>query len=274
MFLRRRSPPRARVSGRPASSNGASSLHLRWATTGMLAEVAVTLTVLEGPRVPKLYFWALQANFGSAESPAGARSRFGGGLGGGQSRPGGGAHLGLQWHPRYPGSTAVNWGGYRPDGRELHGSTSALPSALRNVNTRDFPWRVGVGYRLRIARSPEPVEPPGGLVPWRGTVTDTSSGVVVQVRDLYAPGDHITAAVMWSEVFADCDEPPVNVLWSHPVALTTSGDEVEVAAMSVNYQSHSDGGCANTNAWSTTEGWFQRTCTPRATPQGTVLGRG
>jgi hypothetical protein len=259
MILRRRSAS-ARVSGRPPSANGASSLHLRWETAGELNELAVTLTVVEAPRVAKLHFWALQADFSS----------LGGGLGQ-QGRPAGGAHLGLQWHPRHPGSTAVNWGGYGPDGRELQGSTSPLPSALRNANTRDFPWSPGVGYRLHIAPAPRGTPAPEGLTPWRASITDTSTGVKVEVRDLYVPGERISAAVMWSEVFADCDDPPVTVGWSHPFAVSASGAPVRVSTMSVNYQSHAEGGCDNTTAWASEEGWFQRTCTPRATPQGAVL---
>lgn len=259
MIFRRRSSP-ARVSGRPPSANGASSLHLRWETAGELTELAVTLTVVEAPRVSKLYFWALQADFSS----------LGGGLGQ-HGRLAGGAHLGVQWHPRHPGSTAVNWGGYGPDGRELQGSTSALPSALRNANTRDYPWSAGVGYRLHIAPAPVGTPTPEGLTPWRASITDTSSSVKVEVRDLYVPGERISGAVMWSEVFADCDDPPVTVRWSHPFAVSATGAPVRITTMSVNYQSRLDGGCDNTTAWASQEGWFQRTCTPRATPQGTVL---
>ncbi len=66
------------------------------------------------PAVPRLYFWALQVSFASGP------------------RLQGGAHLGLQWHPRYPGSTAVNFGGYGPaEGAPgcWRGRTSELPRA-------------------------------------------------------------------------------------------------------------------------------------------------
>jgi hypothetical protein len=225
-----------------------------------LSELAVTLTVLEPPTVARLYFWALQADFRS----------LGGGLGQ-QGRSAGGAHLGLQWHPRHPGSRAVNWGGYGPDGHELQGSTSPLPSALRNVNTRDYPWIPGVGYRLHIARAPLGTPAPDGLTPWRASVTDTSTSVKVEIRDLYVPGERISGAVVWSEVFANCDDPPVTISWALPRATKPAGDVDQIRTMSVNYQSRRDGGCDNTTSWATEGGWFQRSGAPRATPQGAAL---
>ncbi len=90
------------TTGRPTSSNGASSFHLFWEVGGgpWTAAEAV-LEVVDPPTVPELHFWALQVSF----------------TGGG--RGGGGAHLGLQWFPIHPGSTAVNWGGYAAGGGEL-----------------------------------------------------------------------------------------------------------------------------------------------------------
>ena len=93
----------------------------------VLSEVSVTLQIAVRPAVAELYFWALQASFTGPDGISG------------------GAHLGLQWHPSYPGSGAVNWGGYARDGSILEGSDSALPSTLGNVNTRDYP----VGARSR-----------------------------------------------------------------------------------------------------------------------------
>ena len=49
----------------------------------------------------------------------------------------------------------MNWGGYGADGRELPGSTSPLPSALGNANTRDLAWEPGRPYRLSIHRGVE-----------------------------------------------------------------------------------------------------------------------
>jgi hypothetical protein len=79
----------------------------------------------------------------------------------------GAAHLGLQWHSRYPGSTAVNWGGYGDGAGEVEGDRSTLPSALGNPNTRDFAWRPRTPYRLRISGD--------GDGWWTGAVTDLAT---------------------------------------------------------------------------------------------------
>src|SRR4051794_25339290 len=149
----RSGPPR---SGRWEPGHGVSSFHLWWqgVEAGVpLVSVQATLEVLQQPVVPRLYFWALQASF----------------LDGPRSR--GAAHIGLQWNPRHPDSTAVNWGGYADAGNVqsiLTGTTSPLPSTPADPNTRDYPWHQGVGYRLGISRAPE-----GG---WRGDITDTATG--------------------------------------------------------------------------------------------------
>src|SRR4051794_31305408 len=101
MRLRR---PRTRVTGHPTSSNRASSMHLRWdPPPASVLNVAVTLEVVEPPVVDELYFWAFQVSFVDGRRHVGA------------------AHLGLQWYSLHPGSTAVNWGGYRDGGSELDG---------------------------------------------------------------------------------------------------------------------------------------------------------
>lgn len=243
-----------RTAGDPPSANGASSFHLRWelatpAGSPGFREVSVTVEVLDAPTVDRLYFWALQADFLD-----------------GAGRRAGGAHLGLQWHPRHPGGTAVNWGGYDLDGRELHGSDSTLPSASRNPNTRDLSWSPSVAYRLRIHR----VDEAGRAPVWRGTVTDPAGSDVV-VRDLYPAADRIGGAVMWSEVFARCDDPSVVVRWSDPVAVAIDGAELRPERLSVNYQSHADGGCANTDSSSDAIGVLQRTNVVRSTAQGASL---
>src|SRR5512136_1812661 len=123
---------RQRTSGEPRSENGASSFHLIWDLPQVpLRQVEATLEVVVPPAVPRLYFWALQVSFASGP------------------RLQGGAHLGLQWHPRYPGGTAVNFGGYGPTERgtrELEGTASELTGSGRNPNTRDFPWVLGHRY--------------------------------------------------------------------------------------------------------------------------------
>jgi hypothetical protein len=240
-----------RTTGMPPSSNGVSSFYLRWHLDGRFDRVAVTLEVLDAPVVDRLYFWAIQTDFSD-----------------GGGRTAGGAHLGLQWHRPHPGSTAVNWGGYGDGGAELSGSHSALPSATGNPNTRDLQWSEAVPYRLEVARSPEPC--PDGLTAWRGTVTDLVTGSIVVVRDLFTGGGKISAVTIWSEVFARCDDPTVTVRWSDPVA-GPAGSSISPRSYSVNYQSHRDGGCANTDSSPDGTGVVQRTAVRRRTPQGAVL---
>ena len=210
MVLHRRGP---RVRGYPTSPNRASSMHLRWdPSPPALLEVAVTLEVVEPPSVDELYFWALQASFVDNGRHIGA------------------AHLGLQWYSLHPGSTAVNWGGYRDGAGELEGERSMLPSAPGNPNTRDFAWRPRTPYRLQI----------GGVGDgwWTGSVTDLTTLETTVVRRLRGGGDALANPMVWSEVFARCDDPSVVVRWSdlspRPVHLRPS------------YQTHVAGGCANT----------------------------
>lgn len=244
---------RPRTSGTPPSANGASSLHLRWDADGSWRSVSVDLTVEAPPSVPRLYFWALQADFAA---PGG--------------RPAGGAHLGLQWHPGHPGSRAVNWGGYRPDGGELDGSTSELPSAMANANTRDYHWEPHRSYRLTIAPG-DAADAPRGSEAWRATVTDLAMGTATVVRDLFVAADRIQAVTVWSEVFARCDDPATQVLWSNPETVNLRGATLCPERASVNYQSHAQGGCDNTCSWSSALGLHQRTNTTRSVRQGTVL---
>jgi len=233
----------ARTTGFPTSSNRASSFHLRWdglPVRERIVAVSATLTVVVPPVVPELHFWALQASFVD-----GGR-RFGAG------------HLGLQWYPRHPGSTAVNWGGYAQGGGELEGSASALPSATGNPNTRDLPWEPDRPYRLEISVG----ETPGH---WTGAVDGSA------VRDLHAGGSGLADVVVWSEVFARCDDPSSAVEWSGFEARTAGGEIVRPDRVVVNYQRHADGGCANTDVRRSAAGLVQITSTDRTTPLGAVL---
>jgi hypothetical protein len=226
---------RERVRGYPTSSNRASSMHLHWdPPPPAVREVAVTLEIVEPPTVPELYFWALQASFVD------------------RGRRVGGAHLGLQWYSLHPGSTAVNWGGYRDGAAELDGETSGLPSATGNPNTRDFAWQPRTPYRLRIAGD--------GDGWWTGSVTDLTTGVETVVRRLRGGGDALTSPVVWSEVFARCDDPSVVVRWSDLSPPPSS--------LRATYQSHVDGGCANTQSRRDGDGWVQVTNVARQTQTG------
>jgi hypothetical protein len=237
--------------GRPRSANGASSFHLAWQVPdGVWHGARVVLEVVVPPSVPALYFWALQVSFVE------------------QGRAGGGAHLGLQWYPAHPGSTAANWGGYRPDGRELDGSTSALPSAPGNVNTRDFDWRPGRGYSLEVRRGAERAD---GTTAWQGLVTDLTTGTATLVRELHASGTALASPMVWSEIFADCDAPPVEVYWRELALLDAAGSWTEVTSASVNYQSVSEGGCTSTESSARGSTFVQRTGTVRGVPQGARL---
>jgi hypothetical protein len=226
-----------RVSGRPRSANGASSLHLVWdvPTSEALVEASVNLTVPVLPTVPRLYFWALQVSFSG----------------------GAGAHLGLQWGADPPRNLRhVNWGGYGASGAELSGRSSTLPSSFANPNTRDFEWQPDRPYRLRINRT-------GGG--WAGWIDD------LMVRCLDAPGETIDGPMVWSEVFADCDDPAVSVHWSNLEVLTRSGQRVPVSAVAASYQSRQAGGCDNTSSDTDDDHFTQTTNAARRTLPGAIL---
>lgn len=228
-----------RTRGFPTSPNRASSFHLWWQPPAEYAEVEVTLEVVEPPVAPSLYFWALQAAFEEEGRSLGA------------------AHLGLQWHPEYPNGTAVNFGGYSSDGNELVGTGSHLVSSLGNANTRDFDWAPAVGYRLRIFPGSQ-----GGS--WSGSVTDLRTGSTTEVRELHGGGVGLGSIVMWSEVFARCDDPPVVVRWSDPVARVRGGEPATPSHYLVTFQPASRGGCSNTNVRVVAAGVEQVTNHPRS----------
>ena len=237
-----------RTAGPPPSGNGASSFHLFWdVPPHPLRAVEATIEVMEAPTVDKLYFWALQINVADHGISTG------------------GAHFGLQHHPAYPGAGAVNWGGYRDGGGELDGTTSALPSALDNVNTRNYRWEPRRRYRYRIAAAPET----DGA--WRGTITDLESGAETVVRDLFIPGDELVRPMVWTEAFADCDHPSVAVRWSDLSAETVGGERYQVSTVRLNYQTHHDGGCANTDSSVDGVGFVQRTSVRRQATTGSKL---
>jgi hypothetical protein len=223
----------------------ASSFHLGWQLppgAGHLVEAAATLEITDPPVVEDLYFWALQVDFPGA----------------------GGAHLGLQWNRAFPGFGAVNWGGYGPDGALLSGTESPLPSTPGDPNTRDYRWRRERAYRLRVCRAGE------GL--WRGEVTDLATNEKAAVRDLRAASRLLARPMVWSEVFARCDDATVTVRWSDFAVVTERGDELAPEALTVNYQSQSDGGFANTTSMLDARGGaLQITNAERITPQGARL---
>lgn len=233
--------------GLPPSGNGASSFHAFWeAPSGSWTGAEATLTITEPPHLDRLWFWALQVTFLD------------------RGRPAGGAHLGLQWCPG-PLGPAVNWGGYAPAGGELRGSASALPSAWGNPNTRDYRWEPDRPYRLRVRRVPEG---------WRGEVDDVVAGTTTVVRDLHAAGEAIGSPMVWSEVFAACDDPPTEVRWSGLALTGPTGATVEVRAVTLGYQEIAEGGCITTETSTEGADLRQRTGTVRTNRAGQRLTLG
>jgi hypothetical protein len=105
---------------------------------------------------------------------------------------------------------------------------------------------------------------------WRAELDDPNTGATVAIRDLWCRGDRLVDPMVWSEVFAHCDDPTVRVRWTDFSARTAS-TTVTPVAVSVNYQSYADGGCTNTDAFDDGVGIVQATRSERVTPQGTRL---
>ncbi len=236
--------PHRRETGRPTSSNGASSMHASWRVPPTpIVAVEATLEVTIPPSVPDLHFWALQASFTD------------------RGRKYGAGHLGLQWHRGHPGGTAVNWGGYSAYGSILEGTDSPLPSADGNPHTRDYHWEPHRPYRLRIAHDTEG---------WAGTVI-SPEGERTVVRRLLAPGHELEAIVVWSEVFAPCDAPTSQVRWSDLTVFGPDGSSDAVTEVITNYQDWAAGGCTNTDVSGDGGGVLQTTATARLTPPGATV---
>jgi hypothetical protein len=158
----------------------------------------------------------------------------------------------------------VNWGGYAAGGSLLTGSASPLRSTPDDPNTRDYPWQPARPYRLAVRRA--------GEGSWRGEVADLVAGDTTTVRALTAAASFLADPMVWSEVFARCDDPSVTARWSDFEVVTDRGDRIVPAALTVNYQSHADGGCANTTSLVDGRGGvLQVTNTGRLTSQGTAL---
>jgi hypothetical protein len=225
-----------------------SSFHLWWQGLegpAPMVEVSATLEVLQRPQSARLYFWALQASFLD-----GVRSR-------------GAAHVGLQWNPRHAGSTAINWGGYGDTGNVqsvLRGTESPFPSTPDDPNTRDYPWLERVPYRFRISR---------GQRGWLGEVTDGATGTTQVIRELDAGGDRLGGFVVWSEVFAACDDPPASVRWSAFEAVDAQGAVHRPHSVRLSFPSGGD--CPNTEVAVDDVGLVQLTNATRTARDGSVL---
>ena len=245
-----RGPVRDR--GLPPSSNGASSFHIWWDLPDLpLASVSVVLEVLTPPVADRLAFFAVQASFWSSAGHEG------------------GAHTGLQWNPRHPRSRAVNWGGYDRSGAILPGTPSPFPSTPDDPNTRDFAWTPGARYRLTIGPREGGARDDPALWPARIEGLDTGEDLVI--RELICDGGHLRAPVVWSELFTRCDDPPIEVRWSEPRAVTPEGAVLRVEQGRVTYQAHRDGGCTNTTVETDEIGIVQRSGCERRTPHEAVV---
>lgn len=244
----RRSKDKTRVKGRPPSGNGASSFHLFWQIEpARYTHAAVTFELEADPQHDRLVFWALQASFTDG------------------TRNYGGAHFGFQWHPDYDDRRAVCWGGYADVGGELGGDPPLLPSPHGNHNVAHFAWTAGKPWRWHIGPTP------GRAGWWRASIEHLSTGEVTPVRDLHGGGTHLRDLMVWTEVFAHCDDPSMRMRWSDFAAATESGDTHRPTALSVNYQRYDDGGCTNTDV-ELGDGYVaQVTNAGRTTPQGTVI---
>jgi len=230
--------------------NGPTSAHLWFddVPSGTWRSVSATLEVVAEPAATHLYFWALQASFTDDRGVS-----FGA------------AHTGLQWNPRHPGGRAVNWGGY---GRAadvnsvLDGTHSSLPGIPGDENTRNYPWRPGVGYRFTIDR---------GEHGWRSSVTDTSTGEATAIRELYADGDRLNGFVVWMEIFAPCDAPTTIVRWSDlEVADESRGVAHQVRSLRTSFPD-GPGTCTNNDSRADTSGWLQLTNDRRTARTATTL---
>lgn len=230
----------------PASGGG---FHLWW--RGLPADepivaCEITLEILHEPQVPRIYFWAMQMTF---LDEVGTNH--------------GVAHTGLQWNPRHADHRAVNWGGYRQAADVtsiLEGSDSPLPSTPDDRNTRDFPWRVGVPYRLAVRR---------GAQGWEASITDTDLGETIPIRELYAGGDRLGHFVVWTELFCAGRDPRSVVRWSDPAVITLSGETREPSEMVSNYPGGPE--WRRLDACTDAVGIVQSTDTRRSTRHGAAL---
>jgi len=206
------------------------------------------LEVTKRPDVGSLVFFALQVAF---ITPGG-----------------GGAHLGLQHNPRFPGMSAANWGGYDPHGGLLDGTESPLASTPNDVNTRNFPWREGAAYQMAITRGEERAD---GWHAWEGTITDLRSGEETLVRKLWSAGEYLRAPVIWTESFAPCEASSFQARWSNAAVVTTADEILPVTTMRTDYQAYAAGGCTNTDTVVEGSGFVQTTSVTRTTRPGTTL---
>lgn len=213
-----------------------------------MTEVSAVVEILSAPAVRSLYFWALQVGFTRGGRSVGA------------------GHTGLQWHPAAP-TGAVNWGGYDETGRELIGTRSSLPE-VDSPNTLAWRWQPGRPYRFTVAR--------GATGGWESRVTDLGDGRRVTLRELAVDAIELTSPVVWTEMFARCDDAAVSARWSQLQVRQADGGAIAPSALVSTYQSWGEGGCSNTESRPDGAGVVQTTglAGPRSGHHGQTLPYG
>jgi hypothetical protein len=99
-------------------------------------------------------------------------------------------------------------------------------------------------------------------------VTDIAQDRTTVVRDLLVPAQGLASPLVWSEVFAACDDPSTEVRWSELHALDGQGVVHAARSVSLTYQSFADGGCSNTQTYVDGESFVQVTGLPAARQPG------
>jgi hypothetical protein len=77
--------------------------------------------------------------------------------------------------------------------------------------------------------------------------------------------------MVWSEVFARCDDPSVLVAWNDPGGIDLDGRPWRPSRAMVSYQQVDQGGCTNTDAYAEGSRLYQRTSVPRQVGHGQAL---
>ena len=208
-----------RVTGFPTSSNRASSFHLRWLglpPDDRVVEASATLEIVEPPAVPQLYFWALQASFVDGTPIVRCRP----------SRPAM-ALSSPRWHCGQLG---------RVRRRPAASSTGRCRSCRAPPATRT----PGTSAGSRAARTACRSVPARGTGDWRGSV----DGHVV--RELHGGGTGLADMMVWSEVFARCDDRSGRGAMERLHGQDAQPARSRPDRLAVSYQSKLDGGCDNT----------------------------
>jgi len=125
-----------------------------------------------------------------------------------------------------------------------------------------YDWEPGRPYRFRVFRAGDA---------WRAEVEDLGQGHTTVIRDLYAGGHRLIDPVVWTEIFAPCDDPSVTVRWSSMKARTGEGLVVRPRLVTVTYQEKQAGGCPNTTVGSDDVGLLQTTNRRRTVGAGAEL---